>query len=349
MKTLIFTMVLLMTMSSLGMTEPKLEPPIIETRMWYPEDIESYYRELKADEIGWHEYWKATGGKVVPQSSRGVLPSLTIPKSVVMRNVAYGYLQHWPLSRNLIDPYACLNSRSGSNQAIHGKQLLQEFWRDYWPARLKLGFDVFGDPKEIFNQKYDRWEAIWGPDPPQLTDTVPAVPEEFDGKWFLSIRLETDNLLFYACIRKAGHIFGLWDSRKTGAQSHLISRGEIVISPYPVGMQFYLGKRSTDQAILFSDDVMQAFLPPKERWVEIRPLPYQGPSGSSPHISYEFDYPIYDEASKKWHSASAVLASAPGEAFREVEQKLKSYLVKGVHGIGEDIRNWAGEYSPPED
>jgi hypothetical protein len=170
------------------------------------------------------------------------------------------------------------------------------------------------------------------------------VPEEFDGKWYLSVKLESKRLLYYACLEKSGHVFGRWDASNTKAWSHIGSSAPVMICPYPVQMRFNLSRRWPAKWIQFSDDVLQA--KGRKVWPKLKARSYRGPSGRLPHVSYEFEYPIYDFETRRWLNAKAVLSSAPGPDYEEVRGTLEALEAQGQKGMAADLRGWAGDYRP---
>lgn len=357
-----------------GERYPNQVSPIIETRMWCPEDIEEYAGELMLKEEDYWElqrHWAVSAGRSVDSALESIsshvppwlspftstfpslgdfFPSSVNAHSVMMRNVAYHYLRTWPASRDKIAKLAVWSVGS-SRQASYGKHLLRTVYGSWAMHKERLKRRVFDhNNRRWFEQQYNEWVKEWGTDPvdqsrrPGLQDDV---PEEFDGKWYLSVMLDTGDLRYYACMVKTRHIFGTWDSTNTSAQSHFVSRDELMVAPYPVRMEFFLGSGSTNKSILFSDDVLNGM-----PWVELKPLPYRGPDGSSPHVAYEFEYPIFvymDASRSAFFPAKAVLASAPGRDYRQVQAMLRQLKSKGVESIGEEFRAWGGEYERSED
>ena len=265
------------------------------------------------------------------------------PDSVIMRNLAYDILRTWPRSRDKVGQYIGVN-QPGSEEAIYGKQFLMSFYRAYQGQRRRLKARVFDGGTQYFEQQYAEWEKDWGPDlavaPAQVPDDY--VPEEFDGKWYLSVKLETRRLLYYACLEKNGHIFGRWDASNTRAWSHIASSAPVMISPYPVQMRFSLSRRWPAKRIRFSDDVLQA--KGRTTWPKLTARPYRRPARRPPHVAYEFEYPIYDLESRRWFNAKAVLSSDPGPEYEEVQSTLEALEAQGQKGMATDLRSWAGDY-----
>lgn len=277
-------------------------------------------------------YWKKHIGRISEDDKNK-------PNSVIMRNVAYGYLHNWPKSRVMLMNYM-LGHR---DQAIHGERLLRRFYSDNSTLKTQERGAISGSSHVTINDWSDDWEEVFGPEPKHLLEEVPEgyVPEEFDCKWYLSVELETKGFSYYALMVKKGKIFGRWDKSNTVVKSHLFGKSKTLKAPYPVEISFLLEDHPTDQAIKFTDQLIHPL------WVDIEPRPYRGSTGPSPHVVYEFEYPLYDKAQDTFLPAKATLSSAPGRNYKKVERLIDNLESFNLDSIGKHFRNEAGVYQMP--
>lgn len=348
------------------------EAPHAETRLWTQDDIETYYAEMKRFEPGtaWPERDKlaaevaakirqiddAVMGAprvfrysiflpyvISSEANQRALPSSLDNPSVIMRRVAYNILKHWPEAAPAVNQVLWTNN-PGTNHRVEGIDLLRRLWHHWRWERQRLFKYIEGmNYSGAVEAMYQQWEDQWGKDPDMLPDSVPDnyLPEEFDGKWYLSVLLESPNLRFYAAMEKTGSIFEVWDSSNTAVTSHFANRNPTQWAPYPVELSFSL--LDSENQIHLSDDYLADF---KEPRVKLEPRSYWGPDGPSPHIAYDFEYPILDTHTGKWLKAKAVLSSDPEDHYYTVIGKLEEFKSKG-YDLGKDLRALFGEYDSP--
>jgi len=347
---LLFIAVLLTSLTPLcSQSSTRLsESPFAESRLWNEEDIESYYRYLlsrqvesasdsgisseaarKLDALG----SIATSGNPAARAFYNWFTSL-FPVSgdsdaEIMRRVAYGILKNWPASERMMRRIL-YNYNPVSKQMIFGTPLLKHTWTQWVSLRRRLYEQIEGlSTGGAVEHHYEKWKEYWGPDPD------PSLPAPIsDG---------------YLPEKKKGHIFENWTGSNTEVAGHFVNRSEEPYGPYPVEICFNIP--FDGDTIYFTDDYLK--IPRKFRWFEpkiwypVEPRRYSGPSGRSPHVAFDFEYPLMVNTKHQIEYAKAVLASSPGEHFMEVFEKIRELKSRGLE-IGIELRRRAGPYQPSD-
>jgi len=347
------------------------ESPFAESRLWNAEDIESYYRYLvsrqtdsapdrrmsleaarKLDALG----YVATSGNQAAGAVYGwftaLFPTRGDTDAEIMRRVAYGILKNWPASERMMRRIL-YNYNPVSKQMIFGAPLLKHTWTQWVSLRRRLYEQIEGlSTGGAVEHHYEKWKEYWGPDPdPSLPAPISDgyLPEEFDGYWYLSIQLESEFITYFTVLKKKGHIFENWTGSNTEVAGHFVNRSEEPYGPYPVEICFNIP--FDGDTIYFTDDYLK--IPRKFRWFEpkiwypVEPRRYSGPSGRSPHVAFDFEYPLMVNTKHQIEYAKAVLASSPGEHFMEVFEKIRELKSRGLE-IGIELRRRAGPYQPSD-
>lgn len=161
-------------------------------RLWAPEDIEEYAREIAANR------------QFVTRDSYFV----PLKEEVMMRRVAYGVLKYWPDAIQAVYSYGSVGGYAGS--LLYGKDLLRVYWKNWVPAWSRVwqqrvdvsDLEVTNKLGAEFQEKWGRWDPE---DPPQK---IPPgyLPEETDGIWYATINATRDVLLQTVLEKRGGFL-----------------------------------------------------------------------------------------------------------------------------------------------
>jgi len=212
-------------------------------RLWAPEDIEEYAREIAANRVDIYENDLLTNTILQFQKDTSIDLgwSPQTREEVVMRRVAYGVLKYWPASMRAVQDVTPGEELTLYDHRVFGKDLLVDYWRMWSAAWHRLWKDavVIGD-RDIKKAMISRFEKVWGKwdsqDPPRK---IPQgyLPEETDGIWYLWVKSE-DKYLLHGVMEKRGGFFDKWDNKNTHVVSYYSLYTNEAAAPFPDMVQF---------------------------------------------------------------------------------------------------------------
>jgi len=212
-------------------------------RLWAPEDIEAYAREIAANRVTIHEDDRVTNAILKFQKDTGIdlgwAPQTR--EDVVMRRVAYGVLKYWPASMRAVQAATAGEQLTHYHHTVFGKDMLVDYWRMWSAAWHRLWKDavVFAD-SDIKRAMIAEFEKVWGKwdsvDPPRK---IPQgyLPEETDGIWYLQVKSK-DKYLLHGVMEKRGGFFDKWDNKNTHVVSYYSLYTNEAAAPFPDMVQF---------------------------------------------------------------------------------------------------------------
>ena len=212
-------------------------------RLWAPEDIEEYAREIAANRVRVYEDDLVTNAVLKFQEDTGIdlgwAPQTR--EDVVMRRVAYGVLRYWPASMRAVQAATAGEKLTLYHHPVFGKDMLVDYWRMWSAAWHRLWKDavVFAD-SDIKRAMIAEFEKVWGKwdsvDPPRK---IPQgyLPEETDGIWYLQVKSE-DKYLLHGVMEKRGGFFSQWDNKNTHVVSYYSLYTNEAAAPFPDMVQF---------------------------------------------------------------------------------------------------------------
>ena len=212
-------------------------------RLWAPEDIEEYAREIAANRVDVYENDLVTNAILKFQKDTGIDLGWgpQTREDVVMRRVAYGVLKYWPASMRAVQAATAGEQLTLYHHPVFGKDMLVDYWRVWSAAWHRLWKDavVFGnrDIKKAmiagFEQAWGKWDSV---EPPRK---IPKgyLPEETDGIWYLQVKSE-DKYLLHGVMEKRGGFLNMWDNKNTHVVSYYSLYTNEAAAPFPDMVQF---------------------------------------------------------------------------------------------------------------
>lgn len=330
----------------------------LAVRLWAPEDIEEYAREIASNRIDVVGNDAVTNGILAFQDRTGIDLgwSPQIREEVMMRRVAYGVLKYWPSSMQAVQDHQAGERSLNYNSPVYGKDLLIVYWRNWsaaWHRLWRYGIDtsVATQKEQVagFEKDWGKWDAE---DPPRK---IPKgyLPEETDGIWYLAIDSE-DDLLLKAVMEKRRGLLGEWGNENTRVISYYAGKSHELAAPFPDPVLFFFHphnnklKMTTDyhfnlRETLKSRGYVNVAWQPKFSWS--RMVKKSPRLAQRTKLSFETEYPRFNWKIIGWDYLPVKVSAVKFDDWENGLDHVRTVRAMTTEEIGAMMRAWAGPHA----